>query len=127
MDHDFWNPEKAGLHNSTTRHNYSKEDCGHNDLSLSPISHSGREAMTLTPAPNRAKVFYIAFLNIAAEIEHRALDARPLRLSSQSMKRHRSVVSFQLVSRQSLLRKEMQLQWVDMRCTTLSFKWLLYL
>ena len=38
---------------------YSKEDCGHNDPSMSPGSRS-RGAITLTPAPNGAKVFYIA-------------------------------------------------------------------
>ena len=38
---------------------YSKEDCGRNDPSMSPASRS-RGAITLTPAPNGGKVFYIA-------------------------------------------------------------------
>ena len=38
---------------------YSKEDCGRDDPSMSPGSRS-RGAITLTPAPNGAKVFYIA-------------------------------------------------------------------
>ena len=63
---------------------YSKEDCGRNDPSMSPGSRSGREAMTLTPAPNGAKAFNIAFLNVAPGIEHGALDACPLRSSSGS-------------------------------------------
>ena len=39
---------------------YLREDCGHEDPSMSPGSCSGREAGTLTPAPNGAKVFYVA-------------------------------------------------------------------
>ena len=63
---------------------YSKEDCGRNDPSMSPGSRSGRGAMSLTPAPNGAKEFSIAFLNVAVGIEHGALDAYPLCSSSWS-------------------------------------------
>ena len=49
-----------GYNKLTTRHRYLKEDCGRNDPSMSPGSRSGRGAMTLTPAPNGAKEFYIA-------------------------------------------------------------------
>ena len=50
---------------------------------MSPGSRSGRGAMTLTPAPNGAKEFNVAF-NVVAGIEHGALDACPLRSSSRS-------------------------------------------
>ena len=55
-------PKGLGHNKLTTRHTYSKEDCGHDhdDPSMSPGSRSGRGAMTLTPAPNGAKKFYIA-------------------------------------------------------------------
>ena len=66
---------------------YSKEDCGRNDPSMSPGSRSRRGTMTLTPVPNRVKEFNISFLNVAAGIEHGALDACPLHLSSRSTRR----------------------------------------
>ena len=80
----FLTPEGAwSQRDNYQAHMYSKEDCGRNDPSMSPGSRSGRRAMTLTPAPNGAKGFNIAF-NVATGIEHGALDVCPLRLSSRS-------------------------------------------
>ena len=58
--HDFLNPNGLEHNEITTRHTYPREDCDHNDPSLSPSSRSGKGAMTLTPAPNGAKTFNIA-------------------------------------------------------------------
>ena len=55
MTHDFLNPDGLEHNEITTRHTYLREDCGHNDPSMSPSSRSGRGAMTLTPAPNGAE------------------------------------------------------------------------
>ena len=57
-----FNPNGLGHNEITTRHTYSREDCGHNDPSMSPSSRPGRGAMTLTPAPNGAKAFNMACL-----------------------------------------------------------------
>ena len=84
----FLTPERAwSQRDNYQAHLYSKEDCGRDDPSMSPGSRSGRGAMTLTPAPNGAKEFNVAFLNIAAGIEHGALDVCPLRSSSRSTRR----------------------------------------
>ena len=77
---------------------YSKEDCGRNDPSMSPGCRSGRGVMTLTPAPKVAKEFNIAFLNVAAGIEHGALDACPLRSSSWSTRPCIDILCYYLLS-----------------------------
>ena len=57
----FLTPEGAwSQRDNYQAHLYSKEDCGRNYPSMSPGSRSGRGALTLTPAPNGAKEFYIA-------------------------------------------------------------------
>ena len=60
VDHDYATPEGLGHNELTTRHTYSKEECGRDDPLMSPGSRSSRGAMTPTPAPNGAKEFNIA-------------------------------------------------------------------
>ena len=79
-----FNPNGIGPNEITTRHMYSREDCGHNDPSMSPSSRSGRGAMALTPAPNGVKASMLPFYKLQSGIKHGALGACPLRSFARS-------------------------------------------
>ena len=98
-----WPPRWLGHNKLTTRHTYSKEDCGHNDPSMSPGSRSGRGAMTLTPAPNGAKESNITHrtsetdaspkrrrAGLSCQRKNDPSSARGIKHSAQALKNRRS-------------------------------------